>query len=297
MKSKPVDLQNIKDWVRWAASKFNHADLFLGHGTDDVFVEARTLVLHALDLPIDTPDFYLDTRLLKKEARRVKSLIKKRIKTKMPVAYLTNKAWFAGLEFFVDERVLVPRSPIAELIDNHFSPWLDYNQTHNILDLCTGSACIACALSYAFENAQVDAVDLSTLALEVAKINVERHGLGAKVSLYQGDLFEPLGHKKYDLIVSNPPYVDALDMSNLPTEIQYEPKIGLVAGEDGLELVDKIIQVAKQYLNPNGILIVEVGNSQEALISKYPNLEFTWLDFKYGGNGVFLLNFEQLVES
>jgi len=291
------DLISIKDWIRWGAAKLNQAGVFLGHGTDEVFSEARALILHALCLPPDTPDFYLDSRITKKEPQAIKDIIKLRIESRKPAAYLTNQAWFAGFEFYVDERVLVPRSPIAELIENNFAPWLDFNKTQNILDLCTGSACIAVALSYAFQHAAIDAADISDKALQVARINIDKHGLQEKIQLFQSDLFNALPAKKYDLIVSNPPYVDAEDLKNMPREFQHEPMIGLAGGMDGLLLVERIIKDSASYLKPHGILVVEVGNSKQALIEKFPQLDFVWLEFNYGGEGVFLLKYQQIREA
>jgi ribosomal protein L3 glutamine methyltransferase len=235
-------------------------------------------------------------RVTQSEREMVMALFKRRIEERAPIAYITHEAWFAGLKFFVDERVLVPRSPIAELIDSAFEPWIDSDQVIRVLDLCTGSACIAIACAFAFPEAVIDAVDISEHALEVAEINVRNYHLGDQLNLIKSDVFDQLEPQTYDLIVSNPPYVDAFDMDNLPSEYRHEPELGLAAGVDGLDIVARILRQAADYLSPEGILVVEVGNSQQALTEKYPNAPFTWMDFARGGEGVFILDGHTLRE-
>ncbi len=289
------DLISIYDLLRWTFSQFNGSDLFYGHGTDNPWDEAVALVLQSLDLPFDTPENLLNARLLASEKETILNRVAARINQRIPVAYLTNKAYFCGQEYFVDERVLVPRSPIAELIENHFQPWIDYDSVQQILDLCTGSGCIALACAEYFPEALVDASDISTQAIEVAEINREKYQQ-ERVAFYQSDLFESLDKKHYDIIVSNPPYVDAEDFNEIPKEFLAEPKLGLTSGEDGLELTHKILAQAAEYLSENGILVLEVGNSAAALEASYPEVEFTWLEFTRGGHGVFLLSKKQLVK-
>ena len=287
-------LQTVRDFIRLGASQFNRAGLHFGHGTNNALDEAVWLVLHALHLPPDLPVEYFDARLTGAEKRAVMALFQRRVEERLPVPYLINSAWFAGLEFHVDERVLIPRSPIAELIEQGFSPWIEPDRVNRVLDLCTGGGCIAVACAMAFPQAAVDASDLSTAALEVAEINVERHHLQEQLELVHSDLFENLQGRRYDIIVSNPPYVDGRDMAALPAEFRHEPELALAAGDDGLDIVRRILEQASQYLNPGGILVVEVGNSEQALVDAFPELPFVWLEFERGGDGVFLLTREQL---
>lgn len=293
LESTATELTSILDIVRWSMSQFNQADLYFGHGTDNAWSEALTLALQVLHLPQNMPEedirMLLQSTLTTAEKNQILALVKRRITEKVPVAYLTNQAWFCGLPFYVDERVLVPRSPFAELINQHFSTWLKTEPQH-ILDLCTGSACIAIALAYEFSEAQVDAVDISDDALEVAEINIQEHALNEQVFPIKSDLMDALQGQKYDLIVSNPPYVDAEDMADLPDEFQHEPELGLAAGDDGLELVDHILRQAVEHLNPNGWLFVEVGNSEVHMNHKYPDLDIQWVEFEHGGSGVFAIN-------
>lgn len=294
--SDTSNLCTIRDFLRFATSCFNEAGLVYGHGTESAWDEAVALVLPTLHLSQDFDRSILDARLTDSERAKVAQLIHRRVSERIPVPYLTHEAWFADLTFYVDERVLIPRSPIAELIENQFQPWIDPDQVDHILDLCTGSGCIAIACAKAFPDSLVDASDISTDALAVAKMNVLRHDLADQVTLHHSDLFTDLPLSKYDIIVSNPPYVDAADMAELPAEYRHEPSLGLAAGKEGLDIVLKILKNAHRYLNPNGILIVEVGNSEYALAEAFPNIPFTWLEFQRGGGGVFLITEEQLSE-
>ena len=291
-----IELHTIRDMLRWAISRFNESGLYYGHGTDSSWEEALTLVLRGLHLPHDINPELLKANITHAEREHLQKLIDRRIHERIPVAYLIHEAWFAGLPFYVDERVLVPRSPIAELIEQEFQPWLQIDKVTNILDLCTGSGCIAIACAKAFPHTQVDASDISADALAVAKMNVLRYDIADQVHLFEADLFTQLPVKKYDLIISNPPYVDAGDMAALPLEYHHEPRLGLAAGTDGLDTVKRILQTAHQFLTPKGNLIVEVGNSEVALADSFPDVPFTWLEFQRGGGGVFLLSAKQLAE-
>jgi len=287
-------LVTLRDYVRFAASRFMEAGLFFGHGTAGPLDEAAALVLHSLHLPYDLPGGYFEARLTPAERESVLILIQRRIEERIPLAYLTHEAPFAGLTFYVDERVLVPRSPIAELIEQRFSPWLEADAVIDVLDLCTGSGCIAIACAFAFPEARVDAVDISVEALEVASTNVRRHELEDRVALLESDIFSGLVGKRYDLIVSNPPYVNAEEWQNLPEEFHAEPRLGLESGEDGLDCVRRILAGVAEHLKPNGILVVEVGSAAEALVRSFPDMPFCWLEFERGGDGVFLLTAEQV---
>lgn len=288
------NLTTIRDFLRFATSRFNEAGLNYGHGTDNAWDESCALILPTLHLPHDIDRSVLDAHLTKTECDQICQLIERRVTERLPAPYLTHQAWFAGLSFFVDERVLIPRSPLAELIENQFEPWVDINKVHSILDLCTGSGCIAIACAKAFPDSTVHASDISTDALSVAHINVLRHEVTDQVTLHHSDLFTDLPEIKYDVIISNPPYVDAEDMASLPAEYLHEPTLGLAAGEKGLDIILNILKNASRYLNPHGILIAEVGNSEHALAEAFPNIPFTWLEFQRGGGGVFLLTAEQL---
>ncbi|HEX6928284.1 MAG TPA: 50S ribosomal protein L3 N(5)-glutamine methyltransferase [Gammaproteobacteria bacterium] len=288
-------LHSATDFIRWGASRFAEAGLHYGHGTDNALDEAVALVLHAVHLPHGCPDRLLDARLTSGEKADVYRLLARRVDERIPAAYLTGEAWFAGMKFKADARALVPRSPIAELIEARFEPWMDPDGVCSVLDLCTGGGCIAIACAHAFPGARVDAVDLSPEALALARENVALHGVEDRVALHEGNLFEPLSKPaKYDIIVSNPPYVDAADMSALPEEFRHEPALGLAAGDDGLDIVRRMLARAGEYLAENGVLVVEVGNSAAALAQSFPDVEFTWLDFERGGDGVFLLTAAEL---
>ena len=292
------DLHSILDIVRWATSRFNDATLYFGHGTDNAWDEAVSLVMQALHLPYPLNEYVgdklLTSRLTKSEREKIAELVLKRVQTRMPLPYITNEAWFCGMPFYVDERVLIPRSPFAELIQNQFEPFVK-DEPHHILDMCTGGGCIAIALAHTYPDAQVDAVDISSDALEVADINIQEHQLSHRVYPIRSDLFTNLQGQKYDLIVSNPPYVDAEDMADLPEEYQHEPELALAAGDDGLDLVDTMLREAPKHLNDNGWLFVEVGNSQVHMERRFPGLEVTWLSFENGGQGIFAVNNTTLI--
>ncbi|POD91613.1 50S ribosomal protein L3 N(5)-glutamine methyltransferase [Pectobacterium odoriferum] len=289
------ELHTIQDMLRWAVSRFNAANVYYGHGTDNPWDEAIQLVLPSLYLPLDIPEDMYTSRLINSERQRIVERVIRRVNERIPVAYLTNKAWFCGLEFYVDERVLVPRSPIGELINNYFDEQLPKTPSH-ILDLCTGSGCIAIACAQAFPEAEVDAVDISSDALAVTEQNIQQHGLEYRVTPIRSDLFRDLPAIRYDLIVTNPPYVDEEDMFDLPQEFRFEPELGLAAGNDGLDLVRRILACAPDYLSDGGVLICEVGNSMVHLIEQYPDIPFSWLEFDNGGDGVFMLTQSQLVD-
>lgn len=283
-------LRTVNDLIRWGASRFGEVGLSFGHGTDNAVDEAAHLVLHALHLPPELPPALYGAALTDAEVRKVVRLLDRRVNERKPAAYLTGEAWFCGLPFFVDERVLVPRSPIAELIASGFEPWLVPDQVSHVLDLCTGSGCIAVACAYAFPQASVVATDLSSDALEVARLNVERHGLEDTVRLVQSDLFDAIGATRFDLIVTNPPYVDAEEMAALADEYRHEPALGLQAGDDGLDLALRILVDAPAYLEDNGILVCEVGASMPALASLLPSVPLQWVEFEHGGDGVFVVD-------
>lgn len=287
-------LVTLRDYVRYAASRFAETGLCYGHGTAGALDEAAALVLHALHLPYDLPGGYFEARLAPAERGAVLDLIERRIVERKPLAYLTHEAPFAGLSFYVDERVLVPRSPIAELIEQQFAPWLEADAVTAILDLCTGSGCIAIACAMAFPEARVDAADISADALAVARLNIERHGVGDRVQAIESDVYSGLGDRAYDLIVSNPPYVNLAEWQELPPEYHAEPRLGLESGADGLDCVRRILRGAARHLGPDGILVVEVGSAAEALVQTFPDAPFCWLEFERGGDGVFLLTARQV---
>lgn len=289
------DLHTLQDMLRWAVSRFNAAELYYGHSTDNPWDEALQLVPPTLYLPLDFPVDMYGSRLTVSERQRVVERVIRRVNERLPVAYLTNKAWFCGLELFVDECVLVPRSPIGELISQQFTG-LIVDEPQHILDLCTGSVCIAIACTHAFPDAEVDAVDLSSDALAVAEQNIQQHGLEQKVTPIRSDLFRAPPPLAYDLIVTNPPNVDAEDMADLPQAFRREPELGIAAGNDGLDLVRRILACAPDYLNEQSVLICEVGNSMVHLMDQYPDIPFTSLEFELGGDGVFMLTKDQLVD-
>jgi len=271
------------------------ADIYFGHGTDNAYSEAQLLLGHVTQLNFSQLDQFQSARLQDSEWQHFTKLVQQRIDERKPAAYLIGQAWFAGLPFVVDERVLVPRSPIAELIEQRFSPWLTDEPTR-ILDLCTGSGCIAIACAYAFEEAEVDALDLSLDALAVAEQNIAMHDLEHRVIPIQSNLYDAIPKQRYDLIVTNPPYVDAEDMADLPDEFHHEPELGLAAGDDGLDLVRTILREAPDHLTENGWLVCEVGNSMVALAQEFPEVPFEWVRFEHGGDGVFVLSYQDLIK-
>lgn len=288
-------LTTIGDFIRFGASQFNQADIYFGHGTDNAWDEATVLMMHQLALPIDMTEDLLNCKLINDEKIAILNLYQRRIVEEIPAAYLINQAYFCGLPFYVDERVLVPRSPIGELIENKFSGLLEQSTPPSrILDLCTGSGCIAIACATAFPESEVDALDLSVDALNVAQLNIEAHGLTEQVIPIQSDVFSGVEGQTYDLIVTNPPYVDQEDVDALPQEFLHEPEMGLGSGFDGLNITRQILANAAAMLNEGGVLICEVGNSQVHLQNEFPQIDFQWLEFERGGHGVFKLTKVQL---
>lgn len=289
-------LHTLRDFIRYAMSEFYRHQVFYGHGTDNAWDEACQLVLAAVNLPWDSNPAVLDGRLTDAEKQQVLSFIEQRAEHRKPLPYITNESWFCELPFYVDERVLIPRSPIAELIENHFAPWLREGPVNRVLDLCTGSGCIGIATAYAFPEAEVDLVDISADAIEVSHTNITKHVLDERVHAVQSDLFTELKGREYELIVSNPPYVDAADLASMPAEYDHEPELALGSGPDGLELTRQILREANDYLTDDGVLIVEVGNSEVHLMQQLPQLPLVWLEFERGGNGVFAISAAELSE-
>ncbi|RDE24456.1 50S ribosomal protein L3 N(5)-glutamine methyltransferase [Motiliproteus coralliicola] len=284
------ELHSLRDFIRLGVSRFRRAGLFYGHGTDNAWDEAVQLVLFAAGLPWDVSPEALDARLLNSEKQQLLDLFQRRIKERIPAPYLIGEAWFCDMPFHVDERVLIPRSPIAQLIKQGFAPWLDGVEVERVLDLCTGSGCIGLACSQLFEKAQVDLLDLSDDALAVCCSNIERHGLQSRARALQSDLFDSLEpRQQYQLIVSNPPYVDQQDFDSMPAEYQHEPELGLVSGADGLDICYRILAQAGDYLSDDGLLVVEVGNSEVALCQQLPDAPFIWAELPEGGNGIFMI--------
>ncbi|MFC3908153.1 50S ribosomal protein L3 N(5)-glutamine methyltransferase [Legionella dresdenensis] len=286
--------ETITDFIRFGISEANRHELWYGHGSDNSYDDIHALVLGTLALPNDINPSLLLSKLTEEEKDMLRHSLHQRIINRIPVPYLINRANFCGLSFYVDERVLIPRSPVAELIQQQFSHWIDPDKVRHVLDLCTGSGCIAIACSYAFPDAEIDAVDISPDALDVAAINCEEHGLEHDINLIESDCWENVPAIHYDIIISNPPYVGDVEMEELPEEYLHEPDLALRCEKNGLAVVEKILINAHHYLTDDGILVVEVGNSEQALIETYPDLPFTWLDFAHGGQGVFLLTCQQL---
>ena len=285
------NLHSVRDWLRFAVSRFNQAKLFFGHGSGNAYDEAAYLILHTLHLPLDRLDPFLDARLTDMERAEVLNIIQQRVEQRVPAAYLTHEAFLGDFSFYVDERVIVPRSFIAELLLEQLAPWIaEPDEIGNVLDLCTGSGCLAILAAHAFPNASVDAADLSADALSVAERNVADYDLQDRVRLIESNLFAKLGNQKYDIIISNPPYVDAASVAALPQEYLHEPKLALGSGNDGLDATRIILKQAAQHLTENGVLLVEIGHNREALEAAYPSLPFTWLDVSAGDQFVFMLH-------
>ena len=289
------ELQTVRDYLRYAVSRFNGAGLFFGHGSDNSWDEAVYLILHTLKLPLDRLEPFLDARLLTHEREALLRIIEQRCEERLPAAYLTHEAWLGEHRFYVDQRVIVPRSFIAELLDEQLTPWIDDPWAiESALDLCTGSGCLAILTALAFPNAKVDAVDLSTDALSVAQRNVDDYQLNEQIELIHSDAFTALQGRRYDLIISNPPYVNAESVAALPPEYLHEPEMSLGSGEDGLDFTRIILREAKKHLNPHGILVVEIGHNRAVLEAAYPELPFTWLETQTGNENVFMLRVEEL---
>jgi ribosomal protein L3 glutamine methyltransferase len=291
------ELITVRDWLRWAVSHFEKAGLFYGHGCDNAWDEAVWLVLNALHLPLDRLEPFLDAKLTTAERKSVLALLQTRIEKRTPAAYLTNEAWLGDFKFYVDERVIVPRSYFAELLEEGLEPWLDdpYRVT-TALDLCTGSGCLAILMAHAFPHAAIDGVDLSPDALEVAKRNVADYGLETQIELIQSDVFANLGDRRYDLIISNPPYVTEESMSVIPAEYRHEPEMALVSGSDGLDVVRKILIGGADHLSEDGLLLVEVGHNAHLVEDAWPHVPFTWVDAPSGDSKIFMLSREDLIE-
>ena len=290
-----TELHTIRDWLRYAVSQFEASDIFYGHGTDNAYDEAVWLIMSALYLPMDTLNNFLDARLTASERIKLASFIDQRITQHTPTAYLLKEAWLQGLKFYVDERVLIPRSFIAELLNTDLSPWIEFPEMiESAADICTGSGCLGVLLASVFPNAAVDVIDISQDAIDVANINIANYGLEAQVTAIKSDMFSALSGKKYDVIISNPPYVDAPSMAALPAEYQNEPQLALGSGVAGLDHTHTILREAANYLNDDGILIVEIGHNRDALEDAYPNIIFNWLEVSSGTEFVFLLTKSQL---
>lgn len=288
-------LITVRDWLRFAVSRFNEAKLSFGHGSDNAFDEAAYLILHTLHLPLDRLDPFLDASLTHGESEQVQAVIERRVRERLPAAYLTHQAWLGGHSFYVDERVIVPRSHIAELLHEQLAPWMESpDEVTSVLDMCTGSGCLAILAALNFPHAQVDAVDLSKDALAVAARNIADYGLDERIERIESDLFTALDGRTYDVILSNPPYVNAESVTALPPEYLAEPALALGSGEDGLDATREILTQAQAHLNPGGLLVVEIGHNRDVLEAAYPSLPFTWLDTENGDQFVFMLRREDL---
>ena len=289
------ELFTIRDWLRFTVSRFEESEIFFGHGTDNAYDEAVWLIMSALHLPHDTLHNFLDAVITESERKQLAHLIERRISERIPTAYLLREAWLRGFKFYVDERVIVPRSFIAELLEDGLQPWIEYPELiHSAADICTGSGCLGVLLANAFPDAAVDVVDISKDAIAVSNINIANYGLQERVQAIESDMFTALKGKTYDLIISNPPYVDAPSMATLPREYQNEPRIALGSGAAGLDHTHTILRETAKHLNDEGVLVVEIGHNREALIDAYPDLPFTWLDTSSGDQFVFLLTKAQL---
>lgn len=290
------ELITVRDWIRYAVSQFEASDIFYGHGTDNAYDEAVWLIMSAVHLPMDTLNNFLDARLTTAERVKLTDLIEQRITQHKPTAYLVKEAWLQGLKFYVDERVLIPRSFIAELLAQELSPWIEFPEmVESAADICTGSGCLGVLLASTFPNAAIDVIDISQDAIDVANINIANYGLENQITAIQSDMFTALKGKTYDLIISNPPYVDAPSMAALPAEYQNEPQLALGSGVAGLDHTHTILREAGKHLNDDGILIVEIGHNREALEAAYPNIVFNWLEVSSGNAFVFLLTKSQLL--
>ena len=298
MSAATHDLETLRDWLRYAVTRFGEAKLAFGHGTSNAFDEAAYLLLHTLHLPLDRLEPFLDAKLTQTERLQVGQLLERRVDQRVPAAYLTREAWLGDFHFYVDERVIIPRSFIAELLPDGLSPYVGQpGKVLTALDLCTGSGCLAILLAHAYPDADVDAVDISTDALTVAQRNVSDYGLADRINLIRSDLFSNLSEKSFDLIISNPPYVTAMGMEELPPEYRHEPVLALSGGDDGLDAVRTILKEAPRFLNPNGTLVVEVGHNRDAAELEFPRLPFVWLETATTSDSVFLLKREDLVAS
>ena len=295
MLNAPRDFSTIRDLLRYAVTLFNTEKLFFGHGSTNALDEAAYLILHTLKLPLDKLEPFFDARLLQDEVDAVLKVIDRRAVQRIPAAYITHEGWLGGYRFYVDERVIVPRSFIAELIPDQFSPWINNpDAITNILELCTGSGCLPIMLADAFPNAQIDAVDISANALAVAQRNVDDYELANRITLIESDLYTNVPENKYDLIITNPPYVNSASMGKLPPEYLREPQIALAGGEDGMDLVRKIVAGAAKRLTPKGLLMVEIGNERAYAEAAFPDIDLTWLTTSAGDDMVFLITADQL---
>ena len=291
-----LQTKTMGEMLEYGQTLFEQSDIYFGHGTDNAWDEAVYLLSHVLDLPPDADRSLLENKLTHEQQNDIETLFQRRINERVPAPYMTKQAWFCSLPFYVDERVIVPRSPIAELVYNQFQPWCG-NEPRKVLDLCTGSGCIGIACAYAFEQAQVVLSDISKEALEVTDINIQKHELSHRVTAIESDLFSGFDSRaknSFDLIVSNPPYVDANDLAQMPDEFTHEPELALASGDDGLDFTRRLLKQAAEYLTPQGVLVVEVGNSSIALDRTFPEVPFTWLEFSEGDAGVFVLTYDQL---
>lgn len=297
--SAPIDeLLTLRDWLRWAVSRFTAAELFFGHGTDNAWDEAIWLLLASLKLPRDRLEPFLDARLTRNERLAVANIIEQRVARRLPAAYLLNEAWLGPYRFYVDERVIVPRSYFFELLEDGLAPWIeDPEAVTSVLDLCTGSGCLAIVMAHAFPNASIDAIDISPAALAVACRNIAAHGLADSVQAIESDLFAAVPGKRYDLILSNPPYVTTGAMATLPPEYRHEPSLALAAGDDGMDVVRHILREARDHLNPGGFIAIEVGHNRAEVEAAFPDLSAIWLDTASSSDKIFLVGYDDLSDN